>query len=125
MPSESSEQIALFRWARLAACTVPALGLLFAIPNGGARSKATAGRLKAEGVRAGVPDICLPVAIAPYGGLWIELKRPGERGKPKGRASPEQLRWLGDLQAHGQCVAICYGALEAIDVIGAYLRGET
>lgn len=35
-------------------------GLLFAVPNGGARSKATAGRLKAEGCVATV-SLCIAV----------------------------------------------------------------
>lgn len=52
------------------------LALLHHIPNGGARSKATAGRLKAEGVKAGIPDICLPVPKNGYGALYIELKVP-------------------------------------------------
>src|SRR5262245_64718583 len=54
--------------------------LCFAIPNGGARDVITAGRLKAEGVRAGVPDVCLPVARAGYHGLFLEVKRPDRRG---------------------------------------------
>ena len=40
-------------------------GLLFAVPNGGARSKATAGKLKAEGVVAGVADLILLVPGTP------------------------------------------------------------
>ena len=122
MPSESKEQIALFRWAALACGTRPELRLLFAIPNGGARDKRTGAMLKAGGVRPGVPDVCLPVKTEHYGGLWIELKRRGERGKPKGRPSDVQLQWLGALQSHGQCAAICYGWDEARDVIEGYLK---
>lgn len=41
-------------------------------PNGGMRSKATAGKLKAEGVKAGVPDI---IVMGPGGrAVFIELK---------------------------------------------------
>lgn len=77
-PNESVEQQCLFRWAEFASGKYPELRLMYHIPNGGARSKATAGRLKAEGVKAGVPDICLPVSRDGYHGLYIELKR--ERG---------------------------------------------
>lgn len=89
--SESAEQRALFSWAAMQAKARPELAMLLAIPNGGHRSKATAGRLKAEGVRAGVPDVALPVARAPHGGLWIELKRPKTPGSPRGRPSVERL----------------------------------
>lgn len=53
----------------------PALSqLLFAIPNGGARSKRTAGRLKAEGVKAGVSDLFFAVASKYVHGLFVEMK---------------------------------------------------
>ena len=54
-PYETLEQQALFDWAKISG--IPDLDLLHAIPNGGHRNKATAGRLKAEGVKRGVPDI--------------------------------------------------------------------
>lgn len=42
--------------------------LLFAVPNGGFRNKATAGKMKAEGVVAGVSDILYPASMVlrPY-----------------------------------------------------------
>lgn len=119
--SESAEQAALFQWARFATSQHPALRLLFCIPNGGARHKATAGRLKREGVRPGVPDVCLPVPSGPYHALYIELKRPHTPGKPRGRTSPEQLWWLGELQAVGNCAGVAYGWDEARTMIEAYL----
>ena len=67
--SEHAEQVALFKWAEFAAARWPELTLMHAIPNGGHRNKITAARLKAEGVRAGVPDICLPVARGGWHGL--------------------------------------------------------
>ena len=120
--SEHSEQTALFNWARLATGKHPELRLLFAIPNGGKRTKTGAWSLKREGVRPGVPDICLPVPKGPYCGLWTELKRPAAQGKPKGRASPEQLWWLGELQAVGYFAGIAWGWIEAREMIEAYLR---
>ena len=53
IPTEHEEQRELVRWFRQ---TWPGVRI-FAIPNGGARSPATAGRLKAEGVSSGVPDL--------------------------------------------------------------------
>ncbi len=121
MPTESAEQIALFNWSRLVTGKYPALRLLLAIPNGGKRARITAGRLQREGVRRGVPDLCLPVPSGPYCGLWIELKRPYMPGKPRGRATPEQLWWIGELQAEGNCAGVAYGWIEARNMIEAYL----
>ena len=123
--SEHTEQVALFRWSAMRANTIPALRMLFAVPNGGARAKATAGRLKAEGVRAGVPDVCLPVPSGIYASLWIELKRPYEPGKPKGVTSEAQRQWIGDLQAYGNCACVVYGWDEARILIESYLRADS
>ena len=71
---EAREQEALFRWAGFAAGTMPELNLLYHIPNGGSRNKAEAANLKRQGVRAGVPDLFLPVARGGYHGPYIELK---------------------------------------------------
>lgn len=71
---EAREQEALFRWADFAAGTMPELKLLYHIPNGGSRNKAEAANLKRQGVKAGVPDLFLPVPRGGYHGLYIELK---------------------------------------------------
>ena len=83
-PSEEEHdlQCACVEWFRW---QYPHLRLnLFAVPNGGARSKRTAGKLKAEGVVAGVSDLILLVRRGGYGGLLIEMKRE------KGRQSESQ-----------------------------------
>lgn len=54
----------------------------FAVPNGEHRSKATGGRLKAMGVRAGVPDLCF-ILKRGYAG-FMELKVAGGKlSKPQ------------------------------------------
>jgi hypothetical protein len=93
---EEQEQRALLRWAdALAASQEPRLAWLYHIPNGGARSKATAGRLKAMGVKAGVPDLHLPVPSRGYHGTWLEMKAPGQR------PTLHQWHWLEDLRTRG------------------------
>ena len=62
VPSESVEQSRLFQWARMQQGRWPELRLLYHIPNGGSRHRLEAIHLKQQGVRAGVPDLCLPVA---------------------------------------------------------------
>jgi hypothetical protein len=119
---EHRHQVVLFQWAAMAAQTRPELGMLFAIPNGGHRHPAVAAKLKAEGVRAGVPDICLPVPRGPYHGLWIELKAPGGQGSRKGAVSPEQAAWIERLEAHGYWATACWGWESAREEIINYLE---
>ena len=75
VPTEADEQIALFEWAALQSGRFPELTLLHHVPNGGSRNKIEAARLRAQGVKSGVPDLCLPVARGGNHGLYIELKR--------------------------------------------------
>ena len=119
IPSEHVEQVRLFTWAHYAQGKYPALSLLYAIPNGGARHPVVAAKLKAEGVKRGVPDICLPVARGKWHGLYIELKR--QKGA---RPSPEQDDWLTALNRAGYLAVWCRGWDLAAAQIETYL-GET
>ena len=120
IPTEGEEQQTLFRWAdMLSASLRPELRLLYHVPNGGSREKREAARLRGEGVRPGVPDLCLPVARCGYHGLYIELKR-----RSGGRVSPEQKAWLDRLSREGYLAAVCRGWDEARRVIEDYLDGR-
>lgn len=114
---EHKHQAALVEWAGYAAGADPRLRLLYAIPNGGQRSKATAGKLKAEGVKPGVPDLCLPVAVGVWHGLYLEMKAD------RGRVSPEQREWLEALAAAGYAACVCYGWWAARYAVQLYLDG--
>jgi len=116
--TEHHEQKALFRWAEVAQYQYPELALLYAIPNGGHRHKAVAAKLKAEGVRKGVPDICLPVPRGRWHGLYIEMKTPA------GTVRPEQKRWLSALRGQGYDAAVCRGWESARRFIEEYLQQE-
>lgn len=114
--SEHQEQAALIAWADGLAGRLPELGMLFAIPNGGARHIATARRLRAEGVRAGVPDLMLAVARGGWHACFVEMKRADG-----GRLSPEQRQWHAALTAAGYDVRVCKGWEAAARAILAYL----
>jgi hypothetical protein len=115
---EDNEQAALFRWAAYMRGTWPELERMFHVPNGGSRNKAEAARLKAQGVRAGVPDICLPVARGCYHGLFVELKK-----REGGRVSKEQREWIEYLEGAGYCARVCNGWDAARETIERYMRG--
>lgn len=117
VPTESVEQQSLFQWAAWQSNTYPELSLMYHVPNGGSRNKAEAGRFKAEGVKAGVPDICLPVARGGYHGLYIELKR-----LKNSKTSDEQKLWLDNLSKQGYFVAVCKGWENAAQTIIHYLK---
>jgi len=117
VPTESAEQRALFEWAALQTGNYPVLRMLYHIPNGGSRGKAEAGRFKAEGVKPGVPDICLPVARGGFHGLYVELKR-----RQHGQISDEQKAWITALSNQGYVAVVCRGWNEAANVIMLYLR---
>lgn len=119
VPTEEQEQITLFEWAELQSGKYPELKLLYHVPNGGSRNKAEAARLRAAGVKAGVPDLCLPVPRGGYHGLYIELKR--QRG---GRKSDLQEEWLTALKVQGHFCALCCGWELAAKTIIQYLGGE-
>lgn len=116
-PTEHDEQAALFAWAAANEVQHPELCMLHATPNGGYRPMATAAKLKAEGVKAGYPDISLDVARGRWHGLRVELKRADHSTRP----SEAQLMWMERLRYYGYSTAICYGAQEAQQCIMAYL----
>lgn len=114
---EDTEQMGVIDWANWNAGRYPELQLLFHIPNGGKRNAAEAARFKAMGVKAGVPDLCLPVPMNGFAGLYIEMKYG------KNKATEKQEAWIAALRQQGYKVAICYGGEEATKELESYLKG--
>ena len=116
IPTEAQEQESLFRWIAYMMVRFPELELLFHIPNGGSRDPREAHNLRMQGVRAGVPDLMLPVARGKWHGLFIEMKR-----QDGGRMSAEQKAWAAKLMEHGYLAVVCRGWIAAANVIKEYL----
>lgn len=76
---------------------------IFAIPNGGSRSKTQGARLKLEGVSPGVPDLYVPEWRT-----WIEMKRT--KG---GRVDDAQEDWHDYLRCCGDRVIVAHGCEDA------------
>lgn len=112
-PTEENEQRLLADWLDLA-------GVKWChVPNGGARVKAVAGKLKAQGVKAGVPDVLIfdrPPSDPACVGVAFELKRADPR---KSRVTVEQAAWLVELGCRGWATAVAYGADDAITKLRA------
>lgn len=77
-----------------------------------------AGILKAEGVKAGVPDLHLPVARGGYHSLYVEMK--SQTGTP----SEAQKEWIAALLAEGNLAGMRRGCAAAVDVLEKYLKGN-
>lgn len=114
--NEAKEQETLMQWAALQSKHYPMLELLFHIPNGGSRNVVEAVNLKKQGVKAGVPDLCLPVARGGFHGLYIELKAN------KNQASEKQKYWLEQLNKQGYKAIVCWGFEQAVEAITKYLE---
>ena len=69
--------------------------LIFAIPNGGNRNVITAKKLKAEGVKAGIPDLFMAVPNTQHNGLFIELKAGKNKPTDKQNEVIEHLKSAG------------------------------
>lgn len=88
---------------------------LFAVPNGGKRTKAEAGKLKAEGVLAGVADLILLKSNHHYGALLIEMKTK------IGRQSDEQKAWQAKIEKDGYLYVVIRSLEEFMKVVKEYL----
>lgn len=110
---------------------LPADWIVWHTPNGGGRSKAEAGILKALGVLAGMPDLFV---LGPGCKLYaLEVKPPpvalksGKQSQAKPRVSETQQVMFPKLAACGVPVVIVTDAEEAVMVLsslGVPMRGK-
>ena len=122
LDAEHHEQVDFISRIRALAAAEPsyarAAKRTYAIPNGGARSKAQAGKLKAEGVTSGVLDLFCSVARAGYYGLYIGMK------SLSGKTSASQREWIRESEEEGYAAFVCRGADAAFNIWKAYVDGH-
>lgn len=82
-----------------------------AIPNGGSRNVREAMNLKRQGVKPGVPDVCIMLAYGPA--IWIELKAP------KGKPTAQQLDFIAWANTHGHPAWV----VRSVDELDGILKG--
>lgn len=92
-----------------------AYGTIYAVPNAAKRSDAGGAIMRAEGLRRGFPDLCLPVPRGIYPALYIEMKGRG------GRVSVYQHEWHRRLIDQGNAVFVCFGCDAAWDLVVRYM----
>jgi len=110
---EHKHQCAYFRWLEY---QYPFEYLhTYAIPNGGHRHISVAKKLKAEGVKPGVPDIFMAVPKKGYHGLYIEMKANGNK------VTDNQREWIERLNRQRYVAVVCDGVDEAMIVTKSYL----
>lgn len=92
----------------------------FAIPNGiflkdKRTAFAIARKMKAEGLKKGIPDLFIAHCTTQYAGLFIEMKTK------TGQTSKEQKEWIERLEKQGYRATVCRGFNEAIKELENYL----
>lgn len=116
---EHEHQVAFFQYVDLKLIKkYPFLDkLLFAVPNGGHRSKSQAGKLKAEGVTSGVSDIILLYPARGYNFLCIEMKYG------KNTQSKEQKLFEARVDCEGKGIyQLAFSSNEALSILTWYLK---
>lgn len=116
MDREGQEQAALMREIEMRHPEV--FLLMYHVPNGGHRHKAVAAKLKGQGVKAGVPDLVLPMARGGFFGLYIEFKATVDPAP----VSASQHAYIDRLNLQGYLAIVCRGHFDAMEQLRAYLR---
>jgi len=80
----------------------------WAVPNGGRRNIGTAKKLKAEGVKSGIPDISIVYQSKFFG---IEVKKP-KTETPKGILSKVQKDRIAQIEDSGGVVGLAYSVAD-------------
>lgn len=110
---EQGEQIAVVQWLRVQYPKV-----LFTSSGAGLITNArTGGLMKKLGYSAGTPDIMIFEPRGGFHGLFIEMKYKD------GIVSENQELWIRELVAKNYQAYVCYGFLEAREIIDGYLGG--
>lgn len=99
--------------------------LMFAVPNGGLRSKKTAATLQYEGQKKGIQDVVLALPRGAYHGLFLEVK--SEIGRPSAEQKEAQSRFgdVGYLCLIEKGFDACYGAVRDYITLPEYDGNST
>ena len=121
---EHTEQVALFNLAAKRGYSDGVVAdYIFAVPTagtiGGRRGRIAGARRKAEGVKAGIPDVECFVASRGFTGLHIEMKR--HDGVPSD-VTPDQKKMMARLEKEGRKCVVAFGVVDAWQNLCDYLK---
>lgn len=111
---EHQLQCRCVRWFRMAFPTMR--HNLFAVPNGGYRTKTTAALMKAEGQLSGVADLILLKRKGKCGALLLEAKVKGNY------QSETQRLWQSLIEADGYEYKVFHTLEEFAEIVTEYLN---
>lgn len=114
MPSEHEIQSAFMEWVNWQANSDPRFSYFIKIPNEGKRSFWACGKMKKEGMVAGLPDLLCLWPMIPYTGLAIEFKTS------TGKISKSQKEWEDKLLRAGWLHDFCRTVDDAIKITELY-----
>jgi hypothetical protein len=118
--TEAQEQIALIKRCQFSGNPI-LRDYIFSIPNGGSRHKLEAVNLGKQGIMPGVSDLMLFYPVAPYHGLFLEMKR---RFPIKGQISTKQKEFMRKAAKVGYATEVAYGWEEGYIKLVEYLEGK-
>jgi len=111
--NEHNLQVSCVNWFRYAYPKA----IIYAIPNGAKRDKVSGALYKAEGMLAGIPDLCVPIQKGGYGALYLEMKDDS-----RGRLSDNQKEIIPKLQSLGNKVEVIRTFEEFCDCVNKYMK---
>lgn len=114
--SESITQQHFMTWLKLQFPKVHEVTASF--PNEGKRSLRNASRMKAEGLKKGMPDLGVFYPTKHHPGMFIEFK------SPKGKLTESQCDMLELLAARGYYCCACWTLEAAISEMRGYLNEQ-
>lgn len=129
---EHYDQCIVMNWCELNKTKYPCLGFIYAIPNMSMAHVNFRVKMKAEGLKKGMVDWCLPwpkqdfIAGEMVGhgnfyvvcGLYVEMKV-----KPN-KPTPEQEAWLEWLSSVGFVAKVAWSADQAIGYLKEYVNPD-
>ena len=90
--------------------------IMFAIPNGGYRSKIEASIMSGEGVLKGVADLFIMYPSGQHHGCFVEIK------SEKGKQTDFQIIFEVNAKSFGHHYAVCRSVEEFMNVVEKYLN---
>jgi hypothetical protein len=114
---EDAHLIMFFDWLKWQEKIDPRLQAVFHVENERKTTLRQGAWRKRKGVRAGIADVINPIAVAPYNGLFMELKI-----KPN-KLTKDQVKMMELFHTLGWCCRVAWNGDEAIEIFKGYMKG--